>query len=400
MIALLLMLAQAAAPMTFQHQGRILDASGVGINTEQSLSVQLVDGMDGELWSEVFVVTPEDGYYSVQLGGGAAALDSDLFLSNDIVSLVVGVGGSELSRQRLVSVPYAAAAASVSGTVQLQNDESVCTDAKTGRLRWDGTDIWVCVGAADDWRKISSEGGFGTMDNPGDSCLDIKNTLGSPESGAYWIRPFATSYEVWCDMTTAGGGWTLVVMNTINGTFNGSLDRSLSSGRGFLRSMQDLPMQDVMFTMGTWENASDWVTFDNVGAGNRTLRAEIEDCCTGLNNVDYNSDAQHPATLRSASLSNVAEVAALSLRMSQTSGPNDGMFLVVTVATRAEASSYNPQSNRWVSNGFVGAQIGYMYGNYQWSNWQSTAMTDGCSESGFWSGASSSCTPNGGVFVR
>ena len=99
-----------------------------------------------------------------------------------------------------------------------------------------------------------------------------------------------------------------------------------------------------------------------------------------------------------ASLASISEWEALSLRMSQTSGPNDAMFFVVARENRAACNYYN--GKRYVNSDCVAVQLGFRYNGYQWGSWQTVGWNTTCGESGYWNGSTTGCQSSGAVFVR
>jgi len=96
-----------------------------------------------------------------------------------------------------------------SGYVDNDDDcDDTDADAYTGATEvCDGSDN-DCDGTADNDETVLGA----AEDCPADSCEDILDTRTStPSDGDYWIDPAGSgAFEIFCDMTSEGGGWTLV----------------------------------------------------------------------------------------------------------------------------------------------------------------------------------------------
>lgn len=158
-------------------------------------------------------------------------------------------------------------------------------------------EVWACVATPDDG---SASGTSGTDDVtitecmygqagacPGVSCDDILTAGFSSGDGRYWIDPDAAgAIEVQCDMTTDGGGWTLVAVSSDDGADTWTYTRrrywdldtttfgSLSALEQDFKSeaLHRSPVTDVLLTHAP---SGIWAAYAGVGTASLTLAGEI-----------------------------------------------------------------------------------------------------------------------------
>ncbi|GMV40993.1 MAG: hypothetical protein AMXMBFR64_27090 [Myxococcales bacterium] len=148
-------------------------------------------------------VMVEEGALLTDYRAEALSPGGDALIPGD---LTVG-GNLNLQGQALAAAKVQSAA----------SDPVTCNGQQVGVIYFNTTEneLRVCDGAA--FVAVALKGGLGTESNPAPSCSAILAAGASLGDRAYWIDPpgdGAGPLEVFCDMTTQGGGWTLIATAT------------------------------------------------------------------------------------------------------------------------------------------------------------------------------------------
>lgn len=218
LLALLTLPAHAETPSTLSHQGRALDATGAPLHGTASVGFSIYRQPSGgtAAWTETQTgVSFSGGYYGVALGS-VTPFPEDLFTDGPWY-LAVTIDGDELAgRTQMMPVPMAFTAQHA----ERRDAAPVACDDPShyGRLYYD-TELERFQGCTSrGWGGLGGStqpeipsGGNGTVERPGRTCLDIHEAHPEYGDGLYFIDPDGDGeqLQVQCDMTRAGGGWTL-----------------------------------------------------------------------------------------------------------------------------------------------------------------------------------------------
>ena len=152
-------------------------------------------------------------WQKLAFGGGTVYGDLAIQAGNLAVS-----GTTALAGNVTVGTPSQGASLDVHGSVRVGADAAACTASKEGAIRWNPTSkaLEACDGST--WSAVyepppDPEGS--TQAAASLSCSAILANGASTGDGLYWIDPDAdgdtsNAFLTYCDMTTDGGGWTLV----------------------------------------------------------------------------------------------------------------------------------------------------------------------------------------------
>ena len=163
--------------------------------------------------------------------------------------LEVNINGETLSPgYRIASAGYTytaknlALGAKASGGIQLADDTSACTSANAGTLHRTGEGrLEICEGNS--WKAIWARQDGTSQEQAGLSCKTILDEGYSTGDGVYWIKPTDTSFQVYCDMETNGGGYTLVV--GIDGTNNNHVNTAAVTSENLISPTEKGKLSDT-----------------------------------------------------------------------------------------------------------------------------------------------------------
>lgn len=190
----------SAGPNVLTHQGRLTDASGVPVNGQADLDIFLyrADSGGSALWTDEFLVEPQDGYYSIALGQDGTNPILDSVFSGDIYLSVSIDDGTQSPRQLLASVPFAARAAvadslSGAGLAQVSAATGICAGREINGVCL--VDVGPASGFIAGAQYCAALGA--------DMCTDSQNTVlrrAGIDLGATWTSSYADN---------DGGAWTV-----------------------------------------------------------------------------------------------------------------------------------------------------------------------------------------------